>query len=181
MGAAESELDYADFWCGDWYGWWAVVDGSTGYYADLVGETWDCCAYIEPYDGDYLMTLWDTDFNDYASNALGQVFLEFSGSLFSDSSAASSIDHEHNFFWAGNVGYYDWYMDPGILETDDTIVIGSQYTDSDGDTLIYSIVLTKWPNEWDTDLLPAPDHYESFFVPLMDAGEDLPIVFDPEA
>ena len=179
VGAAESALDYEDFWCGDWYGWWAVVDGSTGYYADLVGDSWDCCAYIEPYDGDYLMTVWDTDFNDYANDALGQVFLEFSGSFFSDTSAANSIDHEHNFFWAGNVGYYDWYMDPGILETDDTIVFGSEYTDSDGDTLVYSIVLTKWPNEWDTDLLTAPEHYDSFFVPLMEAGEDLPIVFEP--
>ena len=178
--APVTDVDFEAIWCGDWYGWWGIAEGSTGYYEDLIGESWDCCAYIEPYEDQYLMTIWDTDFNDYAENALSEVFIEFDYSIIGDVGMAVSSDDERNYFWAGNVGYSDWYMDPGILGSDNTIVFGNQYTDDDGDTLVYSVILTKWPNKWDTELMAAPEYYESFFVPLMEAGEELPIVFDPE-
>jgi len=170
-----------DFWLGDWYGWWTVTDGS-GYYEEFVGDCWDCCAYIEPYEDNYLMTIWDTDFNDYYEDPLAEVFMELGGFLaFTENGAASSLENEANFFWAGGVGEGEWYLDPGFLEDDDTVVIASEYVDSDGDRLEYAVYLTKWPSEWNTDVVDNPEYYESFFLPLMEQGGELPTVFEPEA
>ena len=168
-----------DFWLGDWYGWWTITDGD-GYYADLIGACWDCCAYIEPYEDNYLMTIWDTDFNDYVENPLAEVVLGISGLMaFTENGVASSLANEGNFFWAGGVGEGDWYMDPGFVDDDDTVVISSEYVDGDGDRLEYSVYLTKWPSEWNTSVVDSPMYYESFFRPLMEEGGELPAVFEP--
>ncbi len=174
-GNSTSDEDYS-WWEGDWYGWWMIFDGD-GYYADYINEAWDCCVDIEPRDNGHLISIWDEDMNDYENNCLAEVEVEID----LDKNVAKSIGASGDHFWDGEVAAGDWVIDPEDVGVENMLMIESSFTDENGDYCEYGVVLTKWGYEWnEEDSTYPPDYYESYFLPLMEAGEDLPIVFDPK-
>ena len=170
----ESPQDYS-WWEGEWYGRWMVFDGS-GYYADYIDYSFDCCTVIEPIEGGHLISIWDEDFNSYEDNCLAEVLVEID----LKNNEAVSVYDSNNYFWDGSVGSGDWIIDPEYAGVDNMLIIEGSYTDNAGDYLEYGVVLTKWGYEWnEADSTYPPDYYESYFLPLMESGEDLPIVFEP--
>ena len=169
-----------DWWEGDWYGWWMIFDGD-GYYADYIDYSWDCCMYIEPMGDHHLISIWDEDFNDYENNCLAEVLVDIDllgGDGFYGE--AVSVEDENNFFWNAGVGAGEWVIDPEVAGVDNMLIIEGSFTDADGEYCEYGVVLTKWGYEWnEADSTYPPYYYEEFFLPLMEAGEPLPIVFEP--
>ena len=174
------EQEVLDWWEGQWYGWWMIFDGD-GYYADYITEAYDCCMVIEPFEGKHLISIWDEDFNDYESNCLAEVLVEIEPDGGNGAyGRAVSVDDEGSFFWYGSIGQGDWSIDPEYAGVDNMLIIEGAYTDEDGEYCEYGVVLTKWGYEWnEEDSTYPPDYYESYFLPLMEEGEDLPIVFEP--
>ena len=167
------------WWEGDWYGWWTIFDGD-GYYADYINEAWDCCMYFEPMEDHYLITVWDEDYNDYEENCLAEVLVDIDfSSGDGEHGEAVSVADDRNFFWNGSVEAGNWTIDPAYAEYDNMLIIEGSFTDSDGEYCEYGIVLTKWGYEWNEDATYAPDYYEDYFLPLLEADEDLPIIFEP--
>ncbi len=172
----------ADWWLGDWYGTWMIVNG-TGEYADLVDGIWDCCAFINPTgDGRYLLSIWDEDYNDYNSNCLAECYLELRTEFaYGERGAMQSTDDEANFFWTAPLTADSWYIDPALLDYNDTFTIYCDLVDENGDTCEYMLTLCKWGSEWDDNAGARPYYYDSYFMPLMQEGAELPTVFTPEA
>ncbi len=170
----------ADWWLGDWYGTWSVVNG-TGEYEDIAGGTWDCCAYINATeDGNYYLSIWDEDYNDYDNNCLAETELEFKTEFaFGERGAMQTTDYEGNYFWTGSLDSSSWYIDPDMLSYKDTFTVYADLTDENGDTCEYMITLCKFGCEWDETAGAYPEYYESYFLPLMNEGVALPAVFEP--
>ncbi|MBQ3076319.1 MAG: hypothetical protein IJC43_00535 [Clostridia bacterium] len=166
--------DYSD-WEGQWYGWWTIFDGD-GYYYDYINYSWDCCVVIEPMDGNHLISIWDEDMNSYEDNCLAEVLVEID--LKKDE--AVSVYDSRNQFWGVPVDSGDWVIDPDYAGVDDMLIIEDAFTDQNGDYCEYGVVLTRWGVEWnEIDSTYPPDYYESYFLPLMKQGKDLPAVFEP--
>ena len=176
-----ARADAMQWWCEQpWYGLWTVFDGN-GQYTDYVGFSWDCCALIEPntYNSSLaLLTVWDQDFNSYYDAPLAVVELRqdmdqgdaVHGALY-------STGNEDNFFWDGHISLLDW-----VLQTEDyptTVYIEGTITDEYGDSFEYGMLLCRWGEEWDYNTGDAPYYYESYFLPMMQAGSPLPYDFYP--
>ena len=58
-------------------------------------------------------------------------------------------------------------------------MIFGEGTDENGESLEYMITLCKWGCEWDENAGQCPEYYESYFLPLMNEGAELPAVFEP--
>lgn len=169
----------AEWWLGDWYGWWTIFDGD-GSYEEMINESWDCCTYIEESgDGTYLISIWDEDYNNYESNCLAEVNVKLDSGM-TEKGAMVSIGAEGDYFWYGDVLEYDWNIDPYDTGTENMITINGSYIDEEGEYCEYGVVLTKWGYEWQEDLVFAPDYYEDYFRPLLESGETfLPVEFNP--
>jgi len=170
----------ADWWLGDWYGVWTVVNG-TGEYEDLAMGTWDCCGYINKTDdGDYFLSIWDEDYNDYNNNCLAETALTLKTEYaYGEHGAMQTTDDGGNYFWTGSLDSTSWYIDPALLDYKDTFVVYSELTDENGDTCEYMITLCKWGCDWDESAGAYPEYYDSYFLPLMQEGAELPAVFEP--
>ena len=173
-----------DWWAGGWYGWWMVFDGD-GLYADLINEAWDCCAYIEPFIGsdsgvdEFLISIWDEDYNDYYENCISEAVLQFSPTAGGGDLGAMVSTDKGGYFWAGEVAQGDWLIDPDYAGYDNMIIIEGNYVDEDGEYLEYGIVLTKWGQEWNPDATYEPDYYYDYFLPLIEDGAEIPLTLEP--
>ena len=173
-----------DWWAGGWYGWWMVFDGD-GFYADLINEAWDCCAYIEPFIGsdsgvdEFLISIWDEDYNDYYENCISEAVLKFSPTAGGGDLGAMVSTDKGGYFWAGEVAQGDWLIDPDDAGYDNMIIIEGSYVDEDGEYLEYGIVLTKWGQEWNPDATYEPDYYYDYFLPLIEDGAEIPLTLEP--
>lgn len=177
---ANSELS-ADWWLGDWYGTWTIVNG-TGVYADYAGTYWDCCGFINATgEGTYFLSIWDEDYNDYNSNCLAETELEFKTEFaYGEHGAMQTTDNENNYFWTAGLTAESWYIDPDLLGYNDTFVIYSSLTDENGESCEYMLTFCKWGSEWDDTCGERPAYYDSYFIPLMQSGAELPTVFEPD-
>jgi hypothetical protein len=169
----------ADWWLGDWYGTWTVVNG-TGDYEQYAGASWDCCGYINTMDdGNYFLSIWDEDYNDYNNDCLAEtILMPISEYTYSENGATQTTDDEGNYFWTSYLTSQSWYIDPGLLDYNHTITVYSSIEDETG-TCEYMITLCKWGNEWDENAGAYPEYYDSYFLPLMNEGAELPSVFEP--
>jgi len=176
---AETE---ASWWEGDWYGTWTVVNG-TGAYAEYAGVYWDCCGYIEAAsDGTYFLSLWDEDYNDYYENCLAETSMDFyADTALSPRGALMTNDTEGNYFWTQTLSSGSWYIDPAILDYQDTFAFYGTAEDENGDTYEYMVTMCKWGCQWDDNAGQRPEYYDSYFLPLMNNGEELPAIFNPSA
>lgn len=187
--APTSQPASKNWWDGDWYGWWCVVDGG-GDFSDeeiYIDHAWDVCAQIiDNGDGTGLVVLWDEDEGSGQLNASAEVI--FTSGLTDKGSMVSKTGK----FVNQEFGYGEWNADPGDGETSifgDMIVLHGTYTNpSDtADWLEYYIFLRPWGVRWDdvasadtsemlyTDMMPI--HYDDWYLPLIEANEPMPDEF----
>lgn len=165
----------AQWWSGDWYGWWVIQNGQ-GVYADLSDSFYDTCARILIYDdGSGVIELWDEDC------AEGEIFATATITLDDDIFELGLMYSTRGQFYDSEIGEYDWWVYPNEgLCVDDAICIQGHYsTDADPDnTFDYSIYLRPWGTLWDDipddpslpydDMLPR--YYTDWYLPLLEQG-----------
>ncbi len=163
----------ADYWDGGWYGWW-IIDNGTGYYTELSDSWWDICAEIDiEENGAGTMVFWDEDFTQ--AEPLGAVNVQISEG---DSSAPHGyLRSEGGSFECGEIGKDDWAVSPDENEYADCLILTGTMVSSTNseDSYEYMIVLRPWGKLWDDteeDFLPY--YYTDWYLPLIEAGEDMP-------
>lgn len=148
--ADEKDSAAADFswWNGEWYGWWAIKNG-TGSYKDPsdAGICWDTYANIEVYDDNTgYLTLWDTETSKESPLIRGYLNFE-KGS----DSRGKLVNDWITFFDAGqwlpqfyatpmDIDAGDWVVDPAdssVSHFKDMIEITGHYEDPDGTGELY--------------------------------------------
>lgn len=170
-----------DWWNGEWYGWW-MISSTTGDVADMDGSWWDTCAIIDISD-DYSGTIliWDEDGS--MNDPIGEVDVTLSadgvgehGTLYSES--GYFMDHE--------LEHADWIIDPAVDFSKTWLVDSSadgisDYirmdggVEADNGSYDYVIHLRKWGTTWD-DITEdqRPYYYDSWYLPLINAGKSMP-------
>lgn len=162
-------VDQTSFWTGGWYGWW-IIEEASGDYAEYRYISWDLCAYSEDY-GDYCtILLWD--------EADGSIYEPTGAMTFTHGETTFTSDY--GWFWVD-----EWYGDKELTcdlsksYASDMLILSSSYADEYG-SFIYSICLRPWGVKWDdVDEDIRPYHYETWYLPLIEAGESLPDTFEP--
>ena len=165
--------DFADYWDGDWYGWW-MIDNGTGDYAELSGSWWDICAEIDMEEnGAGTMVFWDEDFTQ--TEPLGTVNVQISKG---DSSAPHGyLSSGGGLFECGEIGKDDWAVSPDENDYADCLVFTGTMVSSTNseDSYEYMIVLRPWGKLWDDmEEDSRPYYYTDWYLPLIEAGEDMP-------
>ncbi len=142
-------------WSGDWSGWWRV-DNSEG----ELGNTWyDLCARLTPKpDGSVYLLLWDED--QSTSEPMAEVILRPNG----ETAAVA----EDGYFWLEPLAGAEWSLQlaDGRLTRAGRHEAGDEHFD-------YSLCLRPWGERWD-DPNERPYYYESWYLPLIEAGKSLP-------
>lgn len=146
---------------GDWYGWWRMYSTS-GDWAHMYGYWWDCCAEIE--DGS--MLLWDEDlpkdnFLAEAELSIHNKDIRCTGGSFLDRKLKSS----------------SWDI---ILSEDDCgtlMTISGEYDAVGKGSFSYKIYLRPWGSKWpEDDENKLPYYYNDWYLPLIEAGKNMPDV-----
>lgn len=168
--AASAKSDIEAYWDGGWYGWW-LMENCTGSYADMEGYWWDICAKIDvDADGFGLIDLWDEDYTE--DEPMGTVGVQIYTDKTDDPRGMlCSITGE---FDVAEIAPDDWACTPYDGDYDNCLIFtGTAGDDEDG--YEYTIVLRPWGTLWDDmeeDLLPY--YYESWYLPLVEAGAEMP-------
>lgn len=162
----ESWLDY---WGGDWYGWWLMMDGTGAYEA--IGEgVWDACARIEiNEDMTGYLSIWDEDGS--SSTLVAGIDLGFANP---NDTSYGAMSCEGGRFLSATLESGDWVVDPSALAVEQLIEFRGEYVDEAG-TFSYRVVLRPWGTVWD-DLDEGffPAYYADWYLPLIQAGEPMP-------
>ncbi len=154
-------------WTNDWYGFWMMTD-CTGTMEEFDDMWWDMCAssYVE--NGEGYMIFWDEDINSM-EDPLGEMYF----SVLSDLKIISTEG------WL----YYDDFTDElscdlSYSPVDDMLILEGTYEDSEC-SYTYTIYLRPWGVKWDDlDESYLPYYYEDWYLPLINAGEAMPVVFE---
>ena len=146
-------------WNGDWYGWWRL-ENAEGELAD----TWyDLCArFLPEEDGSVTMLLWDED--QSAEEPMGWVRLR----LEEDGSAIS----EDGYFWFMPLTEGTWTLMP---EKEELSLQGRH--SGEEQQFDFSLCLRPWGSIWPQEER-RPYYYESWYLPLIEAGEAMPDTMD---
>lgn len=162
-----------EYWEGGWYGRWTMKN-CTGEYLDLEGCGWDICARIDvDAEGAGTMVLWDEAFA--ADNPLGEVAVQ----IVTDGEDVGYLSSVSGWFDLGELALGTWTADPKDSVYSDCLVLGGRIEIDEASGYDYSIVLRPWGTRWeDADELPY--YYESWYLPLIDAGEEMPDHFDAD-
>lgn len=168
-----------DWWNGDWYGWWTVTGGD-GDYEEWNNKWWDCCANIS-IGADYTGTveIWDETEPRGNGVSYAEVSLNEAGT-----GEHGTMTSEGGWFMWADLAHADWIVDPGIVDYDDLICIDGWYEDEDG-SFHYAMYLRPWGTLWDDVAADDPDnlpyYYESWYLPLVEAGKAMPDTLGGEA
>ncbi len=168
-GGYHGSLDWMDYWTGSWYGWWMMTDG-TGLYENMEPGIWDACAYIEGHEGmDGYMDLWDRDFS--FDDPIAGIDLSFANP---DDTEFGVMCCRGGWFFSDTLEDDAWYVDPNQLAYENIFDFRGSYEDEDG-TFSYRVLLRPWGTIWDDlDEKYYPEHYYDWYLPLVEAGADMP-------
>jgi hypothetical protein len=173
--------DYADYWAGDWYGWW-IIESGKGDFEDETGFYEDCCATIETYDDNtgHIVAWGESDDEDTGFMTCD---VSFGGGV----TDAGTMLAESGEIWGGGIiEHADWSADPGaqmMTDYDHFITIHGEMEDPENDdnSYDYFLYLRPWGMDWediregDTDEMPytdmMPPHYDDWYMPLVESGE----------
>ena len=161
-----------DWWNGEWYGWW-VATGGDGKFESWSNKWWDCCAVISV-GSDYTGTveIWD----ETEPRGDGVCFADVSLNEAGTGEHGTMMSEGGWFLWA-ELAHADWIVDPGILDYEDMICIDGWYEDEEG-SFHYAMYLRPWGTIWDDvkadDPESLPYAYESWYLPLVNAGKSMP-------
>ena len=175
-----STVSQAEFWNGDWYGWW-VINSGTGVYDGEDGSWWDACARIElDADGSGTLVLWDDSCE--AGQTIAGAQVQASADL---TTSGRLVSTDGSFFDCALSGADAWYIDAAPSESmpySDMICISGVYTDPENgeNTFVYSIYLRPWGESWEDvradneELMPY--YYDDWYLPLIEADAPMPDV-----
>ncbi|MBR3642140.1 MAG: hypothetical protein IKN57_01405, partial [Parasporobacterium sp.] len=176
-----AETEIQSFWNGNWYGWWAIQEG-TGYFKDYSGNWFDACAIIDvDEDGYGKMVLWDDQSSMDYPIAMVDILVEkniYTG----ENGMLRSLG---GFFWETDyeVAKDAWLADPDAYIYGDLIEIEGEYSDPDGG-FSFVVYLRPWGVLWDdvkeTDPDVLPYYYDSWYLKLLEEGMDMPDYMDVE-
>lgn len=190
-GYAQNHEDIVDldWWDGEWYGWWVVADASAD-LEDIVGRATDCCAVIDTFQGNTgHIKIFDTDCVNDQYLAMGDVRFG-SGTM-----DCGSMFLESGDFMGMQLKQGGWYVDPGmsiVSDIDNMVMIEGEVADPENEDswFRYEIYLRPWGTKWedvrsmDTTDMPFDDMmpilYDSWYLPLIDAGSEMPSEFQLE-
>ena len=154
-----------------YYGWWDIGDASDGWQS-YSGMWFDCCAVIELADnGEGEFILWDEDSSYEKPISRVKVKLNENNdiSVVRGAFIDCEIDESNLIFSTEN------------LEFSDMIVAELAYADEEGsfNSVIY---LRPWGQLWDDVKDKAPElmpyHYDTWYLPLIEAGSQMPGEFE---
>lgn len=178
---AEPEPDEpsaADWWQGDWYGWYAVTDASDD-LAEWIDQAWDACARITAEGKSGTLSLWDADCAPAERTLTAQV--RFSDGL----TDAGCMTLKSGTILGCKLTDGIRSVDPAQSEVsrfDHMICIAGSAADSKNPDSWFSfrIYLRPWGMRWDdvadgdvsgclyTDMMPPG--YSSWYLPLLERG-----------
>lgn len=165
-----------DWWNGDWYGWWTMY-GCWGYYEGMDGQCWDICGTIDiGQDLVGTVTLWDVDYTRSEPMASASVSLNEAGT-----GEHGTVMSEGGWFTDVALEHADWIVDPGLMDYENMICIDGSYVNGD-DEFSYEIYLRPWGTVWDdVEEQGLPDQYESWYLPMIQAGKAMPDAIGDDA
>lgn len=158
--AAESAPALAD----TYYGWWHI-NHTSGDWAHMYGYWWDCAAWVqETAPGEYSLTLRDEDMLEGTTTAWAAL-RETDGKLVCTEGRLLDAALKEG----------DWT----VKRTEDAcgtlLTISGRYTavNSKGG-FSYEFFLRPWGSRWPEKADELPYHYEDWYLPLIEAGEEMP-------
>lgn len=156
-------------WNNDWYGWW-MIEEATGEYAEYAEMWWDLCATSEDYGEGGCIVFWDEDDNSY-DDPIGEMSFTHGETTFSS---------DYGWFWCDEwEGEKELTCDLSESPVSDMLILSSTYTDEDG-SITYTLYLRPWGVKWDDlDSNARPYYYDTWYLPLIEAGKPLPKTFEP--
>jgi hypothetical protein len=147
----------------DWYGWWKM-DHTSGDWARMYGYYWDCCAELsEDADGAIRFLLWDEDMPK--DDCLAQAVLR---------EQDGALRCEEGFFLDRELGAADWTLTRSEDACGPLWCIEGQYKASGKGGFHYLIYLRPWGSRWPGSEDEKPYYYNSWYLPLIEAGETMP-------
>ena len=178
--ASVTEEEALEWWNGDWYGWW-IIDNARGEDCEgLEGKWWDCGAEINiDENGKGTILFWDEDNGRDASeeDRLGLVDISLKPD---EGGSLGTVYSEKGFFFVSELKKGEWKLDPDAIKKDfgldDFLEITGSYEDGENG-FDYTIYIRPWGTIWDDDVSEKenfPYHYEDWYLPLVEAGEDMP-------
>ena len=160
ISRAEAKAAVTDL-SGDWYGWWRMYSTS-GDWAHMYGYWWDCCAEIE----DGRMLLWDEDLPK--DNFLAEAELSIHN---------KDICCTDGSFLDRKLKSSSWDITLSEDDCGTLMTISGEYDAVGKGGFSYKIYLRPWGSKWpedDEDKLPY--YYNDWYLPLIEAGNDMPDV-----
>ena len=151
---------------GDWYGLWKLENASGGWSGHNT-NWWDCCARISEKEGELELCLWD----EYSSRE--QNMADFTALCIQDGIECTGAA----------------LFDTRLSETECVIkltedsdgklltVSGHYYDDASEDSFDFCVYLRPWGDKWSKD---APFYYETWYLPLIEAGCPMPDKIDTD-
>lgn len=175
-GDNEPASELQQWWSGDWYGWYNMIS-AYGSWEELDGAYYDCCAEIVMYDdATGVIRIWDETFTKDVT--LAECELSFGPGT----TSAGAFMSESGEFIDAPLAHADWIVDPGasmVSQYDHMICIDGSYDDpEDEGGFDYLIFLRPWGMDWedvaadDAEMLPIS--YADWYLPLIEAGEEMP-------
>lgn len=165
-----------DYWPGDWYGWYAIVDTCEA-LSDFKDSAWDACARITCSDGVGTLSLWDTETDP--GDTVCRAALTFSDGL---TPAGTMSAHSGSFLDFALDG--SWTCEPAVSDVsafDHLICLSGRAVDpASGNWLQLRIYLRPWGMDWSDvksgdlsgcwyeDMLPPG--YQRWYAPLLKRG-----------
>jgi len=148
----------------DWYGWWRMYNTS-GDWAHMYGYYWDCCAEIAQEEGTLRLQLWDEDLPKDVGLAAARL-REDNGVL--KCVAGTFLDRE--------LGPESWNTASAVDSCGQLLHIRGKYDAVGKGGFQYEIFLRPWGSRWPGSEDEKPGFYESWYLPLVEAGVKMPEV-----
>lgn len=162
--AVNAELPEKETLAGNWYGWWRI-DHTSGDWAHMYGYWWDCAAWVtETAPGEYTLTLRDEDMLEGMTTAWLALKEENGTVVCAEGRLLDREIPDENLevLLSGD--------DCGLLLT-----LRGRYTavKSKG-AFSYEFFLRPWGSLWPEQEDALPGHYRDWYLPLLEAGRDMP-------
>lgn len=170
--AAPPNLDILrndSFWAEDWYGWW-IMHNCTGDYEGMENYWWDLCAELSlAGDGSGTFVLWDEDYTK--AEPMSEVLVSLKNNV---------LYSRSGYFETGSIGEGDWAISPEDSTYERCLVFVGEVESTYG-SYQYMVILRPWGTLWD-DVVEddLPYYYTDWYLPLIEAGMEMPDYIETE-
>ncbi len=197
-GDSTASAGNPDWWEGDWYGWWAIKNGTGAYQkpSDL-NLVWDAFAEIDAQEGGgSRVRIWDTGTSKDEALIIAYDITFAAGSSDAGSLVSKRVDffpygHWNNGMEAvtGSEREVGWTIDPAsstVSHFENMLEIKGHYESPDNpdDSFDYFIYLRPWGTLWEdvrngntegclySDMMPL--YHDNWYISLLNLGYEHP-------